>query len=904
MSLRRKLLFMIIIPLLTGVFFCLHGALQMMQTKETLRKSKLLKDVEHCTHVLTIVGQEILLYPGETRPKLQWQKKNQELTLLLQKIDPQTANSRAKVAKMQEDQEKLLQLFSALTKIADFLHQQTSPDPLLLERRNRLVGSISLTAYEILSGAHSLAAEMQSEQERQQNQIIWTNAIITLVLMILVISMAIGFGKSILVPLRRLQKGVVAVSAGNLNYKTGVDTADELGQFSRTFDDMLSHLRKTMTSRDELEEIVKKRSEALSKSRMAAISVMQDVEMQKKRAEEALAKLEVSMADVRRLNNQIEHILGATQTGMSIFDADEKVRFIDPEWQKLYGDPEGKKYSEYFMDCVELPADYPALKAFDTKENVVFEKTLPKENNRPVLVTAVPYQDENEQWLVAEVNVDISERKHMEDELRKSKDAAEKANRAKSIFLANMSHELRTPLNAILGFSQLLGRDTSLSENHLEKLEIINRSGRHLLGLINDVLDIAKIEAGQIFLAPANFDLRSFLQGIDEMFFSRATAKGLRFSSVIGTTVPRYIHADEGKLRQVLINLLGNSVKFTQHGSLTLRVSVDNGHNSGQKQVPLRFAVEDSGRGIAAEYLENIFSPFYQVVDMQNDTTGSGLGLAISRDLVQLMGGSIAVESEVGKGSVFHFTIPTELAPEVKETELLASCRVVGLAPDQPTYRILIVEDREESRLLLCSLLKTCGFDVMEATNGKEAVELFASWQPHLIWMDVRMPVMDGLEATRRIKETAEGKKTPIIALTAHAFEEERQQIMASGCDDLIRKPFQEEKIFSAMSRFLDIHYQYEELSIRRTALPHTTTGKQERSSLDLAMIPVALLKDLEQALIELDTERITECVYAIIQLQPTAEELADKAYNFQYDIMLDIIQDALKGEIHDVDEH
>lgn len=902
MSLRSKLIFMIIIPLLTGVFFGFQGTWQVSQNRDILSKSKLYDDVEHCAHLLTILTQEIFLYPGETRPQLQWQKKSRELTDLLQKFDPQTPTVQSKVTHMRESHAQLKQHFSNLTHLSQLLHQNTPPDSFLIERRNRLFASISQVIHGIQSTANSLATEMQYKQQQQQTRIVWSIAV-TLIFMIIVILIAFWLGKSILIPLRTLQKGIQAVSSGNLNYSTGVDSPDELGQFSRAFDDMLAHLRKTMTSRDELEDIVKKRSEALSKSRMAAISVMQDAEMQKKRAEKALSQLEMSMTEIKRLSHQIEYILGATKTGMSVFDTDMKIRYIDPEWQKLYGDPEGKNYSEYFMGCSELPPDYPVLKAFESKKSVVFEKKLPKENNRPVLVTAVPFQSENGQWLVAEVNVDISERKQMEDEIKQAKDVAVKANRAKSIFLANMSHELRTPLNAILGFSQFLARDASLSEPHKEKMGIINRSGRHLLGLINDVLDIAKIEAGQVLLAPSNYNLHSFLQGIEEMFYSRTTAKGLRFTLEREPTVPQHIHADEGKLRQILINLLGNAVKFTKQGAITLRVDAEKAQGTEKEQVILHFAVEDTGIGIAAEHLEEIFMPFHQIVDKQGDGTGTGLGLAISQNLVQLMEGSITAESEVGKGSIFYVSIPTELAAEAQKEEKWTPPRVVGLAQGQPDYRILIVEDREESRLLLRTLLQTCGFDVKEATNGKEAVELFSSWHPHLIWMDIRMPVMDGLKATRQIKETAAGKKTPVIALTAHAFEEERRQIEEAGCDDLIKKPFQEEEIFSAMSRFLDVHYVYEEPSDRRAALSHTATEKGATTSRALAKIPVALLQDLEQALIELDTDRITEYISTIIQQQPAAEELAAKAYNFQYDILLNIIQNALKGETNDVDE-
>lgn len=781
MSLKRKFLILITIPLLTGILFCVLSIWQTRQNKAAYSKSKLFHDVEQCAHILTILTQEILVYPGEKRPQLQWQKKSLELSTLLQKIDPKTPTIKQKLTHMRDSHAKLNQLFSSLTQLSEYFSQQTQPDLFLIERRNRLVSSISLTTHSIVSAANSLIIEMQADLESYQIKVIWGIAMSTLIFMFFIIFLVYRMGKSIFIPLSTLQKGVQIVRSGNLDYRTGVTSQDELGQFSQTFDNMLAHLKKTMTSRDELEEIVKRRTEDLENSRMAAISVMQDTEIQRQKTEKALAKLEYSMAEVKRL-----------------------------------------------------------------------------------------------------------------------KDMAEAANRAKSVFLANISHELRTPLNAILGFSQLLARDTALPDPHQEKVAIINRSGRHLLGLINDVLEITKIEAGQVVLAPSDFDLHVFLHGIDEIFISRSTAKGISYTSEIDPSVPQFLHADEGKLRQILINLLGNAVKFTPKGAITLHVVTEKNHIPGKEQVTLHFSIKDTGIGIAPEYLEKIFTPFHQIVEKQESSTGAGLGLSICQNLVKLMGGTIKAESELGTGSTFHFSIPVKVATEWHEEKEMPSRKVLGLAPGQPLYRILIVEDLKESRLLLRSILKTCEFNVREATNGEEAVEIFSSWQPHLIWMDVRMPVMDGLEATRLIKKSAAGRKTPIIALTAHAFEEERQQILKAGCDDLIRKPFQEEEIFSTLSRFLGVSYIYEETPPQLEARPKTTPLREQTIQKILNKIPLPLLKDLEQALIELDSDRITEYTSSIIQQQPAAKELATKAYNFQYEILLDIVQDALKGTTSD----
>ena len=306
-------------------------------------------------------------------------------------------------------------------------------------------------------------------------------------------------------------------------------------------------------------------------------------------------------------------------------------------------------------------------------------------------------------------------RKTMVKSLAEAKEKAEAANRANSVFLANMTHELRTPLNAVLGFSQLMQNDSNTTETQRETLQIINRSGEHLLTLINDVLDMSKIEAGRSTLEPEDFDLGGMIRDIIDLMGHRAEAKGLQLILDQSSAFPRYIHADPAKLRQMLINLLGNAVKYTNEGGITLRLGATSTDDS---KVRLAFEVEDSGIGIAEEDLECIFEPFAQVGE-QTDTKGTGLGLAITRQYVELMGGELTVESEPGRGSMFRFEIPVEkvAAEDIKQAEPSRG-QVIGLEPGQPTYRILIVEDQLENRLLLKKLLEQVGFEVREALNG------------------------------------------------------------------------------------------------------------------------------------------------------------------------------------------
>jgi GAF domain-containing protein/DNA-binding response OmpR family regulator len=407
-------------------------------------------------------------------------------------------------------------------------------------------------------------------------------------------------------------------------------------------------------------------------------------------------------------------------------------------------------------------------------------------------------------------------------QLKKAKETADAANRAKSDFLAHMSHELRTPLNAILGFTQLMSRDDSLNFDQQENLSIINRSGEHLLTLINDVLEMSKIEAGQTSLNENSFDLYCLLDSIQDMLEIKAAEKSLQLIFDRPTELPQYICTDESKLRQVLINLLGNGIKFTQQGIVILRVSVLSCHLSplnSTKQLTLQFEIEDTGPGIASEEIDKLFEPFAQTETGRKSQEGTGLGLPISRKFVRLMGGDISVTSTVGLGTSFNFHIQVKSAESSEIQPAKFDRRIIGLAPGQPNYRILVVEDKWANRQLLVQLLLPLGFEVKEAANGEEAIALVENWSPDLIWMDMRMPVMDGYAATKEIRAKNWNKPPIIIALTANAFEEERMIALSIGCDDFVRKPFQENTILEKIAEYLGVQYTYAEQSNRSSVI-------------------------------------------------------------------------------------
>ncbi len=429
---------------------------------------------------------------------------------------------------------------------------------------------------------------------------------------------------------------------------------------------------------------------------------------------------------------------------------------------------------------------------------------------------------------------------------------AQQASQAKSQFLANISHELRTPLNIILGFSQLMTRSRSLDATQQEYLNTINHSGEHLLGLINNVLELSKIEAGKTTLNISEFDLNQFLNGLQPMFQFKAQSKGIEFRIERSGFLPKQIQSDEGKLRQVLVNLISNAIKFTKTGHVMLRIAPE-------PKVPdtLAFEVEDTGIGIAAAELEQLFQPFVQAEAGRKSQEGTGLGLAIAQQFVHLMGGSLTAQSQVGVGTTFRFRV---YAPFVDQepTPLRTPQLITGLVPGQPTYRILVADDLPDNRRLLVDLLTPVGFQVRQAKDGQEAISLCQSWLPHLVWMDLRMPGVNGYEATQQIKATVQPPPV-IIALTGSAFEEDRMGAIVVGCDDFVRKPFRAETIFEKMAVHLNLCYLYE-AATKPANLP-TSATVENLTSADLSVMPPEWIKQLGQAATRVNAKEILKLI-------------------------------------------
>lgn len=408
-------------------------------------------------------------------------------------------------------------------------------------------------------------------------------------------------------------------------------------------------------------------------------------------------------------------------------------------------------------------------------------------------------------------------------DLKLAKEAAESASRSKAAFLANMSHELRTPLNAILGFAQLMLYDQELNEQHQTDLQTICNSGNHLLTMINDILEMSKLEAGSVLLREKECSLYEIVDTAKDMLYLKAQEKALSFDVSIQPDVPPYIHTDEGKLRQILINLIGNAIKFTDSGHVLVRVDVRNLPENIQEmageisEIPrcLCFEVEDTGAGISEAEISTLFQPFVQTDSGKRSQEGTGLGLSISYNYVRLMGGQMSVISNLGKGSIFRFYIPVKsLALFCVDYLTKSPRRVIGLESDQ-VYRILIAEDTRLNRQLLTRILSPLGFEIREVSNGKEAIATWQDWSPHLIWMDVRMPIMNGQEAASTIREIEtirnipKSQKVRIIALTASLVELREEDLFLNGFDGFLAKPFAEDKIFARMTEHLNLKYTY-----------------------------------------------------------------------------------------------
>jgi signal transduction histidine kinase/CheY-like chemotaxis protein/integral membrane sensor domain MASE1 len=460
--------------------------------------------------------------------------------------------------------------------------------------------------------------------------------------------------------------------------------------------------------------------------------------------------------------------------------------------------------------------------------------------------------------------------------LKKAKQATE----AKSLFLANMSHELRTPLNAILGFSQLIGLQANLNHKQKEQLQIINSSGQHLLMLINDILDISKIETGHAHLNLLNFNLRQFFDELRSLFQQRCVQKNLVLYFDCPKAIPEYIRADKTKLRQILINLIDNAIKATPSGFIRVTVYYQ---ALTENLLRLYIEVEDSGRGIPEQDLKHIFKNFTQTTVNLDYEEGTGLGLSIVQSFVHLMGGEISVESQVNKGSIFKLTLLMDKASQPKDSLDFYPHNAINVAYCKK-YKLLIVDNLLLNRYLLVSLLSPLGFSLKEAENGLQAIEVWRAWQPDIILMDIRMPVMDGYEAIKIIKQSSQTLPTVIIALTASVFMDKQEKIMQAGCDAFIGKPFNAKELFSVISKYIDANCCQQETEEK-------TNPNYMLTVADFNHLSNNLKQKLMFSLQNIDIETIEEIIYTIAKNDSVlAEKLTHYINTFAYEELLNLL--------------
>ncbi len=724
-----------------------------------------------------------------------------------------------------------------------------------------------------------LLALAQKEVRHAQAQIRkaaqWSSAILVFIAVfgvLLVTWISRLMDRSITQQVHHLTRIAGQIQSGDLKARAWLPGKDELGQLGRVFNQMTEQLQDLV---ENLEHKVASRTAELARKTEALTGSNQQLQQEMAERQQIAERLRQSEIQYRLLAENAQDVIWT-------MDPQLNYTYISPSIQGLRGLSPQEAMAEPLRDSMtpesldrvwqahlerttqEARGDFDGISRIEVEQYHRDGGTVWVE----MVVRPLFDRDQNKIGYLG-ISRNISERKEYEAHLKAAKLRAEAASQAKSDFLANMSHELRTPLNAILGFVQIMRHSPSLSHEDLEHLSIIHRSGEHLLTLINQILDLSKLEANKMRLNPKDFDPRMMLEDLRGMFYFKVDEKNLDFQVETDPGLPRRIRADEVKLRQVLINLLNNAVKFTQEGGITVRTRT--------REDRIRFEVADTGPGIADEEMAELFEAFSQTHTGRSAQEGTGLGLSISRKFVEVMGGKLEVESQQGQGSCFTFDIPVEPAQngEAEETPLLHPTEPDAKA-DAP-YRILVADDDPDNRTLLAKWLAPLPVTLQEAADGEEALAICEQWHPHLIWMDIRMPGKAGYEAIQAIQAKNPSPKPVIVAITASRFDRRSDDTLPAAYDDFLQKPFAREAVLRIMESHLGLSPTDSKKGVHAPPDPE-----------NLSAIPSRILADLQDAASRADMTDVDELIETIQAQSPeVGRYLASLAHDFEYERIL-----------------
>ncbi len=658
------------------------------------------------------------------------------------------------------------------------------------------------------------------ERESRWSVFIFLTVLLTTLLLMLGL-LNLLLSRSVMYPILELRDAMSRVQEGRLGETVAITSHDEIGQVSIAFNEMSGRLREGRIALKEAEkkyrEIFEHAVEGIYQStpdgRFLNVNPAFARIYGYDSAEEFLAcitdiprQIYVRPEERETFKRLLEQEGGVFDFEVQVYRKDGSIIWVSESARRVF-DAQGEQdlYEGSLVDITERKRAEEELRQHrDHLEELVQARTRELTDTNKHLMQ------------------EIARREHIEAELQRAKEAAERASYAKSEFLSNMSHELRTPLNGILGYAQILQRHDTLTPQQQDALEIIYQSGEHLLTLINDILDLAKIEARKMELFPTTFHFPTFLEGIAGIIHMRAQEKGLHFQFEADESLPTAIQADEKRLRQILLNLLNNAVKFTDTGTVTLVVRHGAKRSAVADSVPhnerIRFEVRDTGTGMSQSQLEKIFVPFEQVGEHHRRGEGTGLGLPISRKFVELMGSELHVTSEDDKGSTFQFEV--ELPVVQMETGRSLPDERIILGYKGARRKVLVVDDRPHNCSLLVNALAPLGFEVYSAKNGREAIEQAIQHRPHIILMDLIMPVLSGFEATREIRHIPELQDVVIFGASASVFERDRQQAQKAGCDEFIAKPINIGQLLTLIGKYLKLEWIYKNGGGKRPPSP------------------------------------------------------------------------------------